>query len=106
LFLTVSICSWYLVLYVCPVCLIYFNVQSMHLICCTPLFSYSSRRRGFTKFCMVFLVQNAILMFVFFEKFCDFFCFFSIIRECSPFCCLMLLACIFVVFLITWMIYV
>jgi hypothetical protein len=51
----------YLVLNVRPVCPIYFNGQFMHLIWYTPLFSYSSRRRGFTKFCMVFFVRNAVL---------------------------------------------
>jgi hypothetical protein len=74
LFLTACICPLYLVLNVWPICPIYFNGQSMHLIWYTPLSSYSSRcRRGFTKFCMVFFVRNAILIFVSLKRFAIYF---------------------------------
>jgi hypothetical protein len=69
-FLLPVMCSLYLVLNVRPVCPIYFNGQSIHFIWCTPLVSYSSYcRRGFTKFCMVFFVRNAILIFVSLKSF-------------------------------------
>jgi hypothetical protein len=84
----------YLVLNVRPVCPIYFTGQSMHFICYMPLFSYSSRcMRGFTKFCIVLLVQNAILIFVSLKSF-------AISFVSSPISCLMLLAYIVVVFVI------
>jgi hypothetical protein len=70
LFLIACMCSLYLVLNVRPVWPIYFNGQSIHFIWYTPLFSYSSCcRRGFTKFCMVFLGRNAILIFVSLKSF-------------------------------------
>jgi hypothetical protein len=64
LFLIACVCSLYLILNVRPVCPIYFNEQSIHLIWYTPLSSYSSRCGwGFTRFCIVFLVWNVILIF-------------------------------------------
>jgi hypothetical protein len=53
----------------------------------------------FTKFCMVFFAQNAISILVSLKSFV--FCLISIIREHSPFCSLLLLSCIFVVFVIS-----
>jgi hypothetical protein len=50
---------------------------------------------------LVFFIRNVTLIFVSLKSSCDFFCFFSIICEHSRLSCLMLLACIFVVFMIS-----
>jgi hypothetical protein len=63
LFLIACMCYLYLVWNVRPLCPMYFRGQSVHLISYTPLFSYPRICGwGFTMFCIVFLVRNAIFI--------------------------------------------
>jgi hypothetical protein len=96
LFLIDCMFSLYLVLNVQSVCPIYINGQSMHLIWYTPFFRTCLVYEVLLSFVRCFS-SECDLNICFSEKFCDLFCFFSIIHEHSPFSHLMLLACIFVV---------
>jgi hypothetical protein len=79
LFLIACMCSLYLVWNVRPVCPMYFRGHSIHLIWYTPLFSYPCICGcGFTMFCTVFLVRNAIFICASLKSFVIFYVYFPL----------------------------
>jgi hypothetical protein len=82
-----------------PVCPMYFSMQSIHLISYTPLVSYLSICGcGFTMFCIVSFVRNAIFICASLKSLVSFFVSFPLYGKIVHF--LVLQTCVFVVFLL------